>query len=277
MIDLHLHTTASDGVLAPSELVAQAARAGITTLSVTDHDTTAGLAAARAAAARLGAAFVNGIEITAIERGRDVHVLGYFFDADNTALHAFLEAQRTERRRRVMEIVRRLNELDFSINAEHILKAVEDPPGRSVGRPAIADALVAAGRAAGRSEAFDLWLGEGRPAFVPRRGAGAREVIDVIHDAGGLASIAHPGLLQMDDLVEVLAACGLDAIEARHSDHDAETEAYYRGMAERLGVAVSGGSDFHGEAGRARELGEVVLPERDFEILSQRAGVRARP
>jgi predicted metal-dependent phosphoesterase TrpH len=145
-----------------------------------------------------------------------------------------------------------------------------------VGRPAVADALVSAGRAATRSEAFDLWLGEGRPAFVPRRGAGAREVIDVIHDAGGLASIAHPGLLQMDDLVEALTASGLDAIEACHSEHDAETEAYYRDMAMRLGVAVSGGSDFHGEAGRARELGEVVLSARDFEILSQRAGARAR-
>ncbi len=264
-------------MLAPSELVAQAARAGITTLSVTDHDTTAGLAGARAAAARHGVALVSGIEITAIERSRDVHVLGYFFDPDNAALRAFLDTQREERRRRVIEIARRLTELGLPVDAATILDAAGGPHGRSVGRPALADALVAAGRAATRSEAFELWLAEGRPAFVPRRGAGAREVIGVIHDAGGLASIAHPALLQMDDLIARLAAGGLDALEARHSDHGEETEAYYRDMAARLGLAVTGGSDFHGEAGRLRALGEVVLPAHDFEILAQRAGARTRP
>ncbi len=257
-------------MLSPSELVSEAVRAGITTLSVTDHDTTAGLAEAGAAAGRLGAALVSGIEITAVERGRDVHVLGYFFDPADAGLRAFLERQRDERRRRVAEIADRLRELGMPVNAAQILEMAEGPHGRSIGRPALADALVVAGCVATRGEAFDLWLGEGKPAFVPRRGAGALEVVEVIHAAGGLASMAHPALLRMDALIEMLATRGLDALEARHSDHDEEAEAYYRALAARLGLAVSGGSDFHGEEGRRRELGEVVLPQRDFDLLTAR-------
>ncbi len=261
-------------MLAPSELVMQAVRAGITTLSVTDHDTTAGLRDARAAAAHYGVGFVAGIEITAVEQGRDVHVLGYFLDPANRLLRTFLDGQRAERRRRIVEIADRLGTLGLPVRAAPILDTADGAHGGSVGRPALADALVAAGYVASRSEAFDLWLGEGRPAFVPRRGASAFDVIDVIHAAGGLASIAHPGLLQMDDLLEALARHGLDAVEARHSDHDADTEMHYRALAGRLGLAVSGGSDFHGEDGRRRELGEVVLPQSDFALLSARADAR---
>ncbi len=268
MIDLHLHTSASDGALSPSELVRRAVGAGITTISVTDHDTVAGLEPAFTAAASRGVAFVTGIEITAVERGCDVHVLGYFFDAADATLRGFLERQQQERRRRVAEIAARLGALGMAVDAAPIL--AEGLDGRSIGRPALADALVSSGRAATRREAFDLWLGEGKPAFVPRRGAGAAEVIQVIHAAGGLASIAHPGLLQMDDLIETLAIAGLDAIEARHSDHDARAEAHYRALASRLGLAVSGGSDFHGEDGRRRELGQVVLPKEDFVRLAAR-------
>ena len=257
-------------MLSPSDLVARAARAGITMLSVTDHDTTAGLAEARSAAGRYGVGFVDGIEITAVERGRDVHVLGYFFDAGDAALQRFLERQRDERRRRVSEIAARLRELGMRVDASKILASVDGCRGRSIGRPALADALVAEGSATTRSEAFDLWLGEGRPAFVPRRGAGGLEVVHVIHAAGGLASIAHPGLLEMDDLVEALATRGLDALEARHSDHDDAVETRYREMAARLGLAVSGGSDFHGEDGRRRELGAVALPRDDFDRLAAR-------
>ncbi len=258
-------------MLAPSALVIEAVRAGITTLSVTDHDTTAGLDEAGAAAARFGTAFVPGIEITAIERGRDVHMLGYFFDAANAAFREFLESQRAERRRRVGEIARRLRELGLPVEAAHIL---DGPHGRSVGRPALADALVAAGYVSSRREAFDLWLGEGRPGFVPRGGARPFEVIEVIHQAGGVASLAHPGLLRMDGIIEALASHGLDAIEARHTDHDADLEAHYRAIARRLGLAVSGGSDFHGEDGRRRDLGEIALPQDDFAGLAARAGAR---
>lgn len=276
MIDLHLHTTASDGSLAPAQLVTQALRAGITTLSVTDHDTTAGLDEASATAARYGMTFVPGIEITAVERGRDVHMLGYFFDATSRTLRSFLEDQRAERRRRIVEISARLADLGCPVDAQEILKSADGSDGRSVGRPRLADALVAAGYVGSRTEAFDLWLGEGRPACVQRRGADPVEVIGVIHHAWGIASLAHPGLLLMDDIIPGLVRSGLDAIEARHADHGADTEQRYRQVAEEAGLAVSGGSDFHGEDGRTRELGEISLPDPDFTLLQARASTRRR-
>ena len=269
MIDLHVHTAASDGLLSPSELVARAAAAGITVLSITDHDTVGGLEEARAVAGAAGIRLVNGIEITAVEQGQDVHVLGYFFDPDDRRLADFLRSQREDRVRRVREIADRLESLGFPIDSRQLLHQ-EAACGTSIGRPHVADALVAAGHAADRGDAFQRLIGRGRPAFVPRRGASAAEVISVIRGAGGIASVAHPGLTRRDDLVPALASAGLGALEARHSDHDALAEARYRALAAEHGLAVSGGSDYHGAAGHhAAELGIVTLPEADFARLQE--------
>jgi predicted metal-dependent phosphoesterase TrpH len=136
----------------------------------------------------------------------------------------------------------------------------------------VADALVVAGHAVDRADAFDRLIGRGRPAFVARSGARAAEVIAVIREAGGIASLAHPGLTCRDDLVPELAAAGLTALEARHSDHDTAMEAHYRLLANQHGLAVSGGSDFHGDAGHhAHALGVVTLPAEDFAVLKARA------
>ena len=267
MIDLHLHTTASDGSLSPADLVARATGAGISTLAVTDHDTVAGLAEARAAAAARGVTLVDGIEITAIEAGRDVHVLGYFFDPGNAALAAFLVKQRIDRVRRVEEIVARLACAGYRVDVTH---ALHDGAalGRSIGRPHVADALIAAGHVRNRDEAFDRFLGYGCPAFVPRRGASAAEVIRVLQQAGGIASLAHPGLTRIDALIPSLAAAGLAALEVRHSDHDAETEARYRAIAASHRLAVSGGSDFHADdSARAPKLGVMTLSAEEFSAL----------
>lgn len=246
MIDLHLHTSASDGTLRPSELAARAARAGLTTISVTDHDTTGGLEEARAAAHAHGVRLIDGIEITAVEDERDTHVLGYFFDPASASLTAFLEKQRADRIRRVREMAARLESMGMVIDPEPLLaRGMEE--GRSVGRPHVAAALLACGYVQSWDEAFEKYLEQGRPAFVPRTGASAIEVVRIIHEAGGLASLAHPGLTRIDALIPSLAAAGLDAIEAAHSEHDDPTEARYRGMATALGLAVTAGSDFHGE------------------------------
>lgn len=272
MIDLHLHTTASDGLLAPAALVARARAAGLAIISVTDHDTVAGLAEAAEEAGRAGIRLVPGIEITAIERGRDVHVLGYFLDPDSAVLGGFLGAQRRERRGRVVAIAARLAGLGCPIDVERLL-ARATVAGRSIGRPAVADALVEAGFASGRDDAFERLLGAGRPAFVPRRGVPGAEVIRIIHQAGGIASLAHPGLLQMDDLLPVLAAAGLDAVEVWHSDHTAADEARYTEAADRLGLGRSGGSDFHGDGvHRGSRIGAVALPPSEFARLESRAG-----
>jgi predicted metal-dependent phosphoesterase TrpH len=273
MIDLHLHTTASDGLLSPRELVHRAADAGLTTIAVTDHDTVAGLDEAAEAGAELRVRVVPGIEITAVDNERDVHVLGYFLDPESTVLTQFLHRQRSDRVRRVREIGARLAGLGFRIDVEPLVEAASCG-GRSIGRPALADALVAAGHCVDRNDAFARLLGRGRPAFVPRTGVGGEAVLETIHAAGGLASLAHPGIAADDGLIDALAAAGLDAIEVWHSDHSPEQQTHYAALADRLGLARSGGSDYHGDGlHRACRLGGIQLPAAEFARLE---GLAAR-
>ena len=263
MIDLHLHTTASDGTLSPSELVARARAAGLSVIAITDHDTTAGTCAARASARDAGMELIPAIEISSVDGGRDIHMLGYFLDAESPALLTFLEGQRVERLRRLTEMGGRLASLGCAIELTAILDSARC--GRSVGRPQVADALVRSGHAASRDDAFARFLEYGAPAFVPRAGASPFDVIRIVHDAGGVVSMAHPGLTRRDDLIPAMAAAGLDAIEVRHSEHDAETEARYRGVAAELKLSPTAGSDYHGDIGRrAGALGSVVMPPDDL-------------
>jgi predicted metal-dependent phosphoesterase TrpH len=251
------------------------ARVGLRVISLTDHDTVAGLDEARAVAGRNGIRLVDGIEITAVEDGQDVHVLGYFMDPSDTGLARFLDAQRADRVRRVREMASRLRSMSYEIDVEALIDAASRDTGRSVGRPLLADALVAAGHAVDRSDAFDRLLGHDRPAFVPRCGAPVADVIAVIRAAGGIASLAHPGLVHVDDRIPQFAAAGLSALEARHRQHDPEAEARYRELARALGLAVSGGSDFHGESVDDQfALGTLALSPDDFAALEARV---ARP
>ena len=268
MIDLHTHTTASDGRCTPAELVARAAAAGVTVLSVTDHDTVAGCEAAAEACRAANIEFVTGIEITAVRDQADVHVLGYFIDPQSPALRVFLTEQRQRRFDRVGQMIARLARVGLRLDADAILRPAVDDPSRAVGRAWIARALVAAGYVETTNEAFATWLSRGRPGFVPREGAAPDNVIARIHDAGGLASMAHPGLIGRDNWIPGLAASGLDAIEAYHTDHDADAIARYRAMAHRLTIAVSGGSDYHAdESHGAPHPGSVSLPRDDFDRL----------
>jgi predicted metal-dependent phosphoesterase TrpH len=261
LIDLHLHTTASDGRLSPAQLVARVAAAGITTMSVTDHDTVAGLAEVAAEAAPRGIRLVSGIEITSVAEGRDVHLLGYFFDVSSAPLLAFLEGQRALRVSRVREIGARLALLGMPVDVEGLVTTAATRPGTSIGRPQIARALVTAGHVSSVQEAFERWLATGLPAFVPRTGPSPATVVDVVHAAGGVVSFAHPAVTKRDELIRPLADHGLDAIEVYHSDHRAEDVQEYRGLAQRLGLLVSGGSDFHGDPStRPGELPDANLP-----------------
>jgi hypothetical protein len=272
VIDLHLHTTASDGLLPPEALVARVAAAGVTVMAVTDHDTVAGLDRAQAAAAARGIRFIPGIEITAVENGRDVHVLGYFFDRAHRPLAEFLDGQRADRRRRLQAMAARLAALGVPIDIDEVLAR---QAGHAVGRPAIAKALVRGGHVATIAEAFDRYLGTDGAAFVPRQGTAVAGVVTVIRDAGGLASLAHPGLLRDPSLLERLvadSAAAPDAIEVFHSDHDDMVTARLLTLADARGLLVTGGSDFHGDAaGRAVGLGRIALPADRFERLSARA------
>ena len=270
MIDLHMHTTASDGTLAPAALVDRAHAVGIRTMSVTDHDTMAGVPEAAAAAAERGIEFLPGIEITAVADGRDVHMLGYFLDPAPASLGPFLVEQREDRVRRAREMGEKLAALAVPIPIENLIEKAA-AARRAVARPVVARALVEAGHCATPQEAFDRWLADGGPAYVARRGASPAEVVGLVARAGGLASLAHPGLLRRDDLVPGLVEAGLGAIEAFHSDHDAAAESRYQRLADQHDLAVSGGSDFHGDRHhRARSFGRVGLPRPRFETLLAR-------
>jgi predicted metal-dependent phosphoesterase TrpH len=269
VIDLHLHTTASDGLCEPPVLVDLAWRAGIRTMSVTDHDTIAALSAVECAATASGIAFVPGIEITAVHDGRDVHVLGYFIEREDPALTEFLARQRADRVRRVAEIADRLAAIGKPIDRTTLV-----PPrrsGNSVGRPLVARALVKAGHVADMREAFDQLIGEGKPAFVPRCGPPPADVIGIINRARGIASLAHPGLLKRDELIPGMIEAGLTAVEAFHSEHDGMTTEHYLAFADRHGILVSGGSDYHGDKERRRAaFGAIGLPAEHFERLKAR-------
>jgi len=271
LIDLHLHTTASDGLLSPTDLVSRAAGCGLRTISVTDHDTCAGLPEAGDAARRLGVRVIPGVEITAVEDGRDVHMLAYFLDTTDPPFDDFLKSQRANRIDRIREIAGRLDALGCPIDIGALLTTIKERSSRSVGRPQIADALVTAGYVQDRDDAFERLLGIGQPAFVPRRGPSPEAVISIVVKAGGIVSMAHPGLTAMDHLIPRLADAGLHAVEAKHSDHDAATQARYRQLAADHGLAISGGSDFHGDVGRrATTIGRVTLSPEELVALEAR-------
>ena len=267
MIDLHLHTTASDGRLSPAQLVARAKAAGLTTISITDHDTVAAIADVTELAGAMGIRVIPGIEITAVDEGRDVHMLGYFYDPDSTTLAALLERQRAVRVARVREIGERLAALGMPIDVDSVLLAAAAQPGSSIGRPQVARDLIRAGYVASIHDAFDLWLATGRPAFIPRTGPSPAAVVGAIHEAGGIASMAHPGVTKRDELIRPLIDNGMDAIEVYHSDHTPEAERAYKEMADRHDILITGGSDFHGDEMRRNTLGIVSLPPEAFAAL----------
>jgi predicted metal-dependent phosphoesterase TrpH len=268
LIDLHTHTTASDGRCTPAELVARAAAAGVTVLSVTDHDTVAGYQDAAVVVATAGMELVPGIEITAVVEGADVHVLGYFIDVHSPRLLAFLAEQRRRRIDRVRQIIGRLAAHGIVLDSDAILQPGLDNPGIAIGRPWIARALVAGGYVTDSNQAFDRWLGRDRPAFIPRQGVTPKDVVSRIHEASGIASLAHPGLVEHDEWLPGLAADGLDALEAYHSNHDSRATAHYLSLAASLGLAVTGGSDYHAdESHGSGGPGSVSLPREAYEKL----------
>lgn len=273
MIDLHMHTTASDGRSTPAQLVAEVVARGITTMAVADHDTTGAWDEVSEAAAAADVTCIPGIEITAVAGGRDVHMLGYFFDGTYPELVTFLEQQRVDRRRRVQEISERLARLGVPVNIERAAVTAGHLAGRAWGRPIVAAALVEAGHVADFREAFEKYLAEGRPAFIERVGISPAAVVDLVARAGGVTSMAHPGKTRKDHLIPALIAAGLPAIEVYHPDHDEADTARYRQMADTFNLVPTGGSDYHGPGGsRDQALGQVHLPAVDFARLAERAG-----
>ena len=278
MIDLHLHTTASDGRCSPDELVRRAYEKGIRTMSVTDHDTMAGVAPAAAAASALGMTLIPGIEITSVHGGRDVHVLAYVLEQLSDELRDLLAEQCKNRVVRAQLIADRLAAAGASIDVDALMEAATALGSKSIARPQIAQALIAAGHVSTVAEAFDRFLGEDGPAYVPHQGAWPAAVVEMIGRAGGVASLAHPGYTKKDDIIPDLVAAGLTAIEAYHSSHDHVTTQRYLDLARHYGVVVTGGSDFHGEnTRRSQFFGITNLPRPEFDRFVQHSTCLREP
>ena len=266
-IDLHTHTTFSDGDLEPEALVRRAVARGIGVLAITDHDSIEALPAARSAA---GATLelVPGIEISTSEGGLDLHILGYYLDPGDRELALRLLRFREERSERMRRMVERLATLGIPVNLDEVFRIA----GHGVvGRPHLAEVLIRAGHAESADDAFRRLLGANGTAFVPRPVFPAAEAIAVIRRAGGVSALAHPGAGLVDSVVEGLAARGLQGIEVWHPQHGPLTVRRYQALAERLSLIQTGGSDFHGE-GRSANLGDFHVPERAFLELKRLAG-----
>jgi len=269
-VELHCHSTASDGTLTPGELVDRALREGLEALAITDHDTLAAFEPARRAASGYRLEVVPAVEINCEEGDQDVHILGYYLDHTSGPLLETLGSLQQARVRRMGEILVRLQELGVPVRADRVLAFAS---GQSVGRPHVARAMVEAGHVADLPAAFDLFLGQGQPAFVPRRNLRPVQAIQLVQEAGGVAVLAHPGQIGDENLVRALAAAGLQGLEAFHPSHPPLLCQHYLELARSLGLLVTGGSDYHGPEHRHKvDLGGVWLPQEAFPRLRQAAG-----
>jgi hypothetical protein len=249
-IDLHTHTTASDGSLTPEELVRLAKQQGVSTLAVTDHDTIAGLPQAMAEGEQVGVDVIPGIEISCLYGETELHILGYFINPDDPRLGPALAQYRASREDRNPRIVQRLQELGCALTYAEIKTAAGTA---TVGRPHIAQALVRRGYVNSVSEAFDRYLADDAPAYIPRFLPSPAEAIGLIRQIGGIPVLAHPVYTSrlkepFEQVCETLKGLGLLGIEAIYSSHNRRQTDRYRSISSNQGLLVTGGSDFHGEA-----------------------------
>lgn len=270
-VDLHTHSTASDGARAPAEVVRAARAAGLSALALTDHDTVAGLAEAVETGRDEGIRIVPGVELSAVEGDDETHLLGLHLRGTEE-LERRLDALRVMRRARGEAIVRRLNELGVRVSFEDVLAGAA---GGALGRPHIARALVNEGWATDIRDAFDRYLGNGRPAYVPKERLAMSEAIAMIHTAGGLAILAHPGPSGTRKRIEALVAMGLDGVEVRHPSHSSEDAARLGALVDFFGLVPSGGSDWHGLAEGNRVLGGMHVPAAWLERQDGRVAERS--
>lgn len=278
VIDLHTHSTASDGTDSPARLVEVAALAGIKTLAITDHDTTSGWAEAAESAGRFQIGLVRGAEISAIARttgwGTGVHLLAYLYDPTHPDLVAETERTRDDRTSRARRMVALLGE-DYPITWDDLL--AQTKPGTTIGRPHIADALVAAGVVRDRDEAFATMLRTGTRYYVGHYAPDAVATVKAVRAAGGVPVFAHPGAdargrVVPDSTIEELAAAGLAGLEVDHRDHTPDTRRRLRDIAESLDLLVTGSSDFHG-SGKRNLIGENTTEPEVLEAIVEQGAL----
>lgn len=265
--DLHLHSHYSDGTYTAAELAEEARKHGLKVIALTDHDTVEGCESVRAECQSRGMEFIPGVELTAEFQGDELHLLGYFVDTLNPELLGELAKYQLVRQNRIREMVARLNKLNIPMTADAVFALAKC---RSPGRPHVGRALVQAGICTSLDQAFERFLKKHRPAWVPKFKMSAEAGIALIHRAGGLAVMAHPGLNHCDEAIPGMVAAGLDGIECFHSKHSVETANYYVGVAHYNGLLVTGGSDCHGMSKGRPTMGHVRLPYAYIEKMQAR-------
>ena len=272
VVELHTHSNMSDGLESPEKLMQRAKRAGVRAISLTDHDTVAGLPRASAEAKRLGIEFIPGIEFTCDHLGRSVHLLGHFIRPDAPRLAAQIKARGSARVERMGEIIERLNHSGLRLDKEDFFAVYADSP--SITRGQLGAYMLKKGFARSREEVFEKYIGDSAPCYVELNTLTPFDALELIHDAGGAATLAHPLLSGCDDVIPALAEAGLAGIEVEHPSQDADAQFHYRKMAEEYGLLCMGGSDCHGVPHKQDRLGQFSQPLRLLLELSKRAKTR---
>ncbi|NIT37373.1 MAG: PHP domain-containing protein [candidate division Zixibacteria bacterium] len=281
-VDLHIHTTFSDGSLTPAEVVWRAVDLGLAAIAITDHDGVDGNAEAFAEGAQNGLEVITGVEISCDFTPANVHVVGLFIDPTNEGLAEALADVREYRKRRNPKILAKLAELGMAIDLEEVAAKAK---GKTIGRPHIAEVMVDKAYVADFQEAFEKYLAHNKPAYVPRRRISAEEGVDLIHGAGGLAFLAHPGVYALpprilENVVFKLARVGLDGVEVYYSDHLPTDTAFLKRLVDEYDLLAGGGTDFHGAAKPGVEVGigrgDLKIPYELVARMKARLGARAR-
>jgi len=270
--DLHIHTTFSDGTDTPEEVVKKAREAGLDTIAITDHDTVSGIERAIAAGKSSGVNIIPGVELTTETVDFEVHMLGYFIDYKSEKLKATLDKIRDSRVSRIYEMADKLKKLGVNIDPERVL---ELSAGGSPGRPHVARAMVEAGAVGSIREAFDKYIDSEGPAYVPHFKLTPEEAIKLILGASGVPVYAHPAISKSDKMIPALVSYGLKAIEVYYGGHSQEDTKRYFNLAKKLGLLMTGGSDYHGtQSAREIRLGDVMIPDELVNKLSSARGIK---
>lgn len=267
LVDLHIHSDHSDGRQSPRQIVDAGIKLGLKAISITDHDAISGYTAAADYAAERGIDLISGIELSASKTDDDIHILGYMVRPDHGRLLECLEKFRRIRDERGKKMLKRLSNIGLTVDYSDVLEAAGKAP---IGRPHLAEAMVKRGLVSSYNQAFAKYLALGGPVYVPKAKLTPAEAVELIHEAGGLAVMAHPGLTRRDDMIEELVAAGIDGIEIFHPTHRASDRKRYRQIGEKYGLLLTGGSDSHNRKGRYGDIGDEKVPYEYYQKLTER-------
>lgn len=270
--DLHLHTFFSDGTYSPEELARAAQRVGLKAIALTDHDTMEGCPPTAAACHALGLEFIPACELTAEMDGIEIHLLGYCLDMENEKLRAELIKFQQVRQSRIETMTARLNELGIPLEARTVFELANC---HAPGRPHVARALVQEEYCSSLDEAFERFLKKGKPAWAPKFKISAKNAIELIHQAGGVAILAHPGLSRADEVIPQIITAGLDGLECFHTKHSTSMTEHYLELADKHNLLATGGSDCHGQNNNRPLIGTIKIPYVYVERLKDRVLQRA--